>query len=616
MRLKFFLSVAVISLIHLSCIQDPEDNDTLIRATPFSNKEVILDSSFIKHREQLNINYLKSLDPDRLLHNFRVNAGLPSDAEPLDGWEAPYIGLRGHFVGHYLSASSMIVEKYNDEQLGESINYLINQLFLCQNELGNGYLSAFPEKEFETLEKHFGGVWAPYYTFHKIMQGLLDVYIRLDNEKAYLMLLDMADYVAMRMENLSEDTIEKMLYTAHANPANESGAMNEILYKIYRISGDQRHLKLAQLFDRSWFFNPLQENKDILSGLHSNTHIALVNGFAERYRITGERRYYEAVSNFWKMLQDHHVYANGSSSGPRPNVTTRTSLTAEHWGVPNHLSNTFTGEISESCVTYNTQKLTSFLFSVTADPMYASVYMNTFYNATLPVQSNSTGMVVYHLPLGSPRKKSFLKENDYKCCNGSSIEAFAQLNRGIYYHDHENLWVNLFIPSTVNWTEKSLSLKQSGDLLKEKKLQFEISAAEVTNFTLNLLVPKGVNVASLSINGEQQKIKVISNSYISLNRDWHNDDIITVAFEYDFYFKSTSDNPNVAAVFYGPILLAFESKSEIILKGDLEELPEHFTVNSDFVSYQLVNDNKKYILRPFYQIENQSYGVYATLRNY
>jgi uncharacterized protein len=220
------------------------------KAVSFSNKLVTLNSSWVKHREDLNTEYLKSLDPDRLLHNFRINAGLPSDAQPLEGWEAPYIGLRGHFTGHYLSAVANLVEKYRDPLLTERLNYMVEELDKCQQALGNGYLSAFPESDFDTLETRFGGVWAPYYTWHKIMQGLLDVHSYAGNSKAYEMVLDMASYVEKRISKLDEEVIEKMLYTTQANPSNEVGAMNEVLYKLYKISKNPRHLELAKIFDR------------------------------------------------------------------------------------------------------------------------------------------------------------------------------------------------------------------------------------------------------------------------------------------------------------------------------------------------------------------------------
>lgn len=165
-------------------------NSTASKVIPFASTSVRLLPSWVKQREELNIKYLQSLEPERLLHNFRVNAGLPSTAVPLEGWESPKIGIRGHFVGHYLSAISSVVEKYQDAVLSKNMNYIVDELYKCQQIYGSGYLSAFPEKDFDVLETKFGGVWAPYYTYHKMMQGLLDVYTRTGNKKAYAMVID------------------------------------------------------------------------------------------------------------------------------------------------------------------------------------------------------------------------------------------------------------------------------------------------------------------------------------------------------------------------------------------------------------------------------------------
>ncbi|PKQ45174.1 beta-L-arabinofuranosidase domain-containing protein [Confluentibacter flavum] len=598
-----------------SFAQNPLANHNIEKAKPFSSTSVILSPSWIKHREDLNTKYLKSLDPERLLHNFRVNAGLPSRAKPLEGWESPSLGLRGHFVGHYLSATSSIIERTKEPPLTQRLNYMIEELYKCQQSLGNGYLSAFPEKDFDTLETTFGGVWAPYYTYNKIMQGLLDAYTRTNNQKAYNMLLDMASYVEKRMSKLDETTIEKLLFTAEANPGNEAGAMNEVLYKLYKISQDPNHLKLAKLFDRDWFVTPLSKNEDILSGLHSNTHLVLVNGFAQRYSITGEELYKSATNNFWDMLINHHAYANGSSSGPRPNVTTKTSLTAEHWGVADQLSNTMTKEIAESCVSHNTQKLTATLFSWTANPIYAETYMNTFYNSIMALQSATTGAVVYHLPLGSPRKKAFLKDDDFRCCNGSSIEAFAQLNSGIYYHDESNVWVNLYVPSKVNWEEKKLSIEQKGNFPTDPEVSFIVTTKKKAVFNLNLFVPSWGKKVDVYVNNVKQDIEVNLNSYISINRQWNNNDTVKLVFHYAFYLKTMPDDNKVVAIFYGPMLLAFQNNSEVILKGDHKTILSQLSKNENN-TFNLTNENNTYILNPLYDIENKMYGVYATIRNY
>ncbi|HEY8938291.1 MAG TPA: beta-L-arabinofuranosidase domain-containing protein [Cyclobacteriaceae bacterium] len=586
------------------------------KALRFPNQSVTLAPSWIKHREDLNVAYLVSLDPDRLLHNFRINAGLSSNAQPLEGWEAPYIGLRGHFVGHYLSAMSSIVEKNQDNRLlSERLNYMVTELGKCQQVFGTGYLSAFPESDFDILETKFDGVWAPYYTYHKIMQGLLDVFERTGNKRAYEMVIGMASYTERRISKLDEETIRKLLYTTAANPANEAGAMSEVLYRLYKISKDSRHLALAKVFDPSWFFVPLSKNIDILSGLHANTHLVLVNGFAERYTVTKEVLFRDAAVNFWTILMNNHAYVNGSSSGPRPNVTTPTSLSAEHWGVPGHLSSTMTKEIAESCVSHNTQKLTSSLFQWTTDAKYADAYMNTFYNSILALQSAQNGSCVYHLPLGSPRKKMFLKENDFRCCNGTTIEAFSLLNSGVYYFNDTTLWVNLYIPSEVNWTKKNLSLRQTGNFPTDSVVDLTISAKNKSTFSINLLVPSWAQGVDIYINNEKQNVNPAPNSYISLNHKWKDNDKIKLIFHYQFHLKSMSDDENVIAIFYGPVLLAFENDSELILKGDHNIILSNLAVQGNN-TFSLLNNGRKYVLRPLYNIEDQSYGVYATIRNY
>lgn len=448
------------------------------------------------------------------------------------------------------------------------------------------------------------------------MQGLLDAFIYAGNKTALEMVKKMASYVQFRMSKLDAETIEKVLYSVGANPSNEAGAMNEVLYKLYKVTHDPSHLELAKLFDRDWFLTPLSRNENILSGLHSNTHIVLVNGFAEAYPINRETKYYNAVVNFWDMLMARHAYVNGSSSGPRPNVVTPTSLSAEHWGIPGILSNTMTKEIAESCVSHNTQKITSALFSWTANPKYAEAYMNTFYNSIMALQSAHTGQCVYHLPLGSPRNKIYLKENDFRCCNGSSIEAFTQLNSGIYYHNNSTLWVNMYLPSKLNWTGKGIEIEQSGNFPEETGVELVISANEKTEFELRLFIPSWAGKVDVAINGEQQMIKTSPESFLSINREWADNDKVSLVFEYDFHIKTMPDNENVVALFYGPMLLAFETGSELILKGNHSSILSNLAVVDKKTRFQLINNGQSYILRPFYQIENESYGVYATIRNY
>lgn len=448
------------------------------------------------------------------------------------------------------------------------------------------------------------------------MQGLLDAYVYAGNQTALAMVTKMASYVNMRMSKLNEETIEKVLYSVGANPSNEAGAMNEVLYRLYKVTNDPSHLALAKLFDRDWFLSPLSNNENILSGLHSNTHIVLVNGFAEAYPVNNETKYHDAVINFWDMLMNQHAYINGSSSGPRPNVVTPTSLTAEHWGLPGILSNTMTKEIAETCVSHNTQKLSSTLFSWTANPKYADAYMNTFYNSIMALQSAHTGQCVYHLPLGSPRKKSYLKENDFRCCNGSSIEAFTQLNSGIYYHNNSTLWVNMYIPSKLNWADKGIEIDQTGNFPENPNVELTLSAKNTTEFEFRLFIPSWAKKVDVAVNGEMQNIKSTPESFLSLKRQWQNNDKISLVFEYDFHLKTMPDDENVIALFYGPMLLAFETGSELILKGNHNTILSNLSVVEKNSMFHLKNNGLTYTLSPFFHIENETYGVYATIRNY
>ena len=588
-----------------------------VKCHPFSGKEVELTASWVRLRESLDSAFLQSIEPDRLLHNFRVTAGLPSLAKPLEGWESPKVGLRGHFAGHYLSALSALAERYGDGWASRRLEYMVDELYKCQQAHGNGYLSAFPEKDLEILETRFTGVWAPYYTLHKIMQGLLDAYVRTGNRKAYGMVEALADYVDGRMSELEPERIARMMYTVQANPQNEAGAMNEVLYELYGISGNPRHLALAACFDPDWFLEPLVRHEDILSGLHANTHLVLVNGFARRYEVTGEEKYREAAMNFWEMLMSAHVYVNGTSSGPRPVATTRTSMTSEHWGEPGHLCNTLTCEIAESCVTHNTQKLSAFLFGWTGSPCYADAYMNTFYNGVLPVQSASTGAFVYHLPLGSPRNKKYLKENDFYCCSGSSTEAFAKLNSGIYYHDDSAVYVNLYVPSVLHWADRKVRLEQTGGFPVQPAVDFTVSVRRPVDFVLKLFIPAWAEGAVVSVNGEKLDMPVQPSSFLPLSRRWADGDRVRVDFRYAFRLQPMPDKEGMLAVFYGPMLLAFETREEVILKGNQEEILCGLSpVDGESDRFVLRNGGREFRLRPLFDVDQESYGVYATIRNY
>ena len=343
-----------------------------VKARPFDLNQVRLTDGYSNHAQDVNRRYLLSLDGDRLLHNFRVTAGLGSKAKPLGGWESPTCGLRGHFVGHYLSACSQMFASTGDVKLKNRAEQIVAELAKCQTALGTGYLSAFPVKAFDILEeKCDSGVWAPYYTIHKIMAGLLDAHILCGDKQALVMLEKMAGYFKKRMDALAAETIEKMLRCDKCNPSNEYGGMSDVLHDLYEVTGKPQHLELAHLFDRDCFLGPLMKGKDNLANLHSNTHIPMVLGAARHYELTGMKDYRRAVEFFWERVALMRSYATGNCSGPAANPNRGTSGKSEHWGLADKLAQTLTGGECESCAGHNMLKVTGKLFSWTADPKYA-----------------------------------------------------------------------------------------------------------------------------------------------------------------------------------------------------------------------------------------------------
>jgi DUF1680 family protein len=328
--------------------------------------------------------YLLDLDSDRLLHMFRVTAGLPSSAKPLGGWEAPEVELRGHTLGHTLSALALMYASTADERFETKTREIVAQLARVQQAMPShgfnpGYLSAFPEEFFNRVDagKH---VWAPYYTIHKIMAGLLDVHLLCENPQALDVVLRKADWVTFRMDRLSEEQQQRVLGT-------EFGGMNEVLANLYSVTGNSEYLRVARKFDHNAVFDPLARGEDPLNGLHGNTQIAKVIGAAREYELTGEKRYYDIASFFWHRVAQHRSYViGGNTDGERFFPIDDFS---EHLGATS----------AEICNTYNMLKLTRHLFGWSPSADVMDFYERALYNHILASQNLGSGMMTYFMPL-------------------------------------------------------------------------------------------------------------------------------------------------------------------------------------------------------------------------
>src|SRR5512140_2127716 len=455
------------------------------RVHPFDLQQVRLLDGPIKVAAEQNRAFLHSLELDRLLHTFRLTAGLPTSATPLGGWEEPKVELRGHFTGHFLSVCALMYASVGDEVLKAKADTLVAELAKCQDKLGSGYLSAYPEEFIDRVETT-GKVWAPWYTLHKMYHGLIDVYVYTGNKQALDVVKKMAAWAKKRIDRLSDEQMQKMLKT-------EFGGMSESLFNLYAITHDPDHLALAKRFEKRSFLDPLQDQVDKLRGLHANTHIPQAIGAARGYELTGEDRYWTISTFFWNQIVHARSYVTGGTSN------------GEHWGSePYHLASQLGPSTEESCCSYNMLKLTSHLFSWYPDPEYAEYYERTYFNSILPTQDTQTGMLMYYKPLGSGWYKTFgSPRNSFWCCTGTGVESFGRLASDIYYHDGNSIFVNLFIPSELRWEEKGLTLRQETNFPEMASTRLTMRMKQPTALALKIRIPKWAGAGTrVKINGK------------------------------------------------------------------------------------------------------------------
>ena len=507
---------------------------------PFDLAQVRLLDGPCKAAQDANGRYLLSLNPDRLLKNFRAQAGLPAPGRVCGGWEAPDCELRGHFVGHYLSGLALMYKSTADKRYRDRLDLMVGELAKCQTKIGTGYLSAFPTTWFDKVETR-QRIWAPYYTIHKIMAGMYDAYTLCGSEQALDVLLNMADYFYSRNEKLTPEQIARMLGT-------EFGGMNDIFYKLYRITGSPRHLKLAHDFDKMEFLSSLAKDEDNLTGRHGNTHIPIVLGAAQRYEITGDADYKEMSTFFWNTVVNTRTYAMGGST------------TGERWTAPNKLANSLGGSNAEICKTHNMLKLTRVLFGWNPDPVYADFYERAFWNGIMGTQDAGDGQMLYYVPLAPGSDKNWgTAYGEFWCCYGTGVETWAKTGDSIYFHDDNSLYVNLFISSVLDWTEKGVQIEQKTNFPEQPGTTLTVHTKSPDEFAIKVHIPYwATNGIKLKINGQPvaEEESIVPTSYVAIDREWKDGDTITIEMPMSLHTHVMPDDGNVMAIMYGPIVLA------------------------------------------------------------
>ena len=527
---------------------DFKRQDAAVKVQPFAMTQVRLLPGPYQQAEEWNRGYLHRLNADRLLHTFRVNAGLPSTAEPLGGWEEPKGELRGHFTGHFLSACALTYASTGDKEVKDKGDYMVAELAKCQQKLGgSGYLSAFPTEFFDRLNAR-KRVWAPFYTIHKIMAGMLDMHQHCANKQALNVLEGMANWADEWTAAIPEPHMQDVLNT-------EYGGMNEVLYNLAAVTNDDRWAKAGDRFTKKVFFNPLALRRDELRGLHVNTHIPQVIGAARRYELSSDMRFHDVADYFWYEVTGARAYVTGGTSN------------GEGWLTqPRHLAEELQRSVAtaECCCAYNMLKLTRQLYAWTGDPRYFDYYERVLLNHRLGTIHPDTGATMYYLSLTPGTWKTFgTEDKSFWCCTGTGVEEYAKLNDSIYFHDADGLYVNLFVPSELNWSEKGLRIRQETTFPADPNTRLTVSATRPVQMAIRLRIPAWVTSApAVKLNGKSLDASAGPGSYLTLSRIWKNGDRIEMQFPMKLHIESMPDDPGLQAMMYGPVVLAGDLGSE------------------------------------------------------
>lgn len=509
------------------------------RWLPFPLSCVRLGAGIFQEQARINARYLDSLSVDRLLHSFRITAGIPSSAAPYGGWEDPTCELRGHFAGgHFLSALALAATTSANTDFKSRGAEFVEALAQCQRKIGTGYLSAFPPELFERLVKG-ERVWAPFYTYHKIMAGLLDMHSLVGNSDALPIVEGMARWVGDYFAGISAEQRQRMLRT-------EYGGMNEALVNLAALTQKERYLEIARLFEQPGFLDPLAERRDELRGLHANTHVPKVIGAARMYEVSGERRYREIAEYFLEEVLTARNYVIGNTS------------LDEHWNnPPGQLQGTLGWKNAECCVAYNLMKLQRLVFGWTGKVCWMDEYERAMFNCRLGTQ-DVHGLKQYFFPLAAGYWRAYNSaEESFWCCTGTGAEEFAKFTDTVFFHRGSDLYVNQFIASSLEWKEEGLILEQATQFPSEQGTTIKVKSSRSVFRTIHVRIPGWVaGAAEVRVNGRLLEGVADPGSYVAVRRVWQDGDTLAVHLPMELRQEALAGDDSVVAVLYGPLVLA------------------------------------------------------------
>lgn len=585
---------------------------------PFSLSQVELLAGPFLHATELNKQSLLQYEPDRLLAKFRTEAGLEPKAEPYGGWEAESIA--GHSLGHHLSACALMYRSTGDRRFLERVNYMVDELEAVQHAQGDGYLGAF-ERGKQIFEEEIArgeirsqgfdlnGIWAPFYTHHKVLAGLRDAYHLAGNEKALAIGQKFGDWIGSIVLGLTNEQVQQMLHC-------EFGGVQETLAQLYADTGKEKYLEIARVFHHEAIVDPLARGEDILPNKHGNTQIPKMIASATLYEITGEEKDRLPAEFFWKTVVQHHTYATGGHGNH------------EYFGAPDQLTNRLSDETTETCNVYNMLKLSRHLFQWAPSAEVADYYERALFNHILAAQHPETGRVIYNLSLEMGGHKVYQDPEWFTCCVGSGMETHSKYGANIYYHNEEELYVGQYLASELTWTEKGLKLTQQTTYPEEQGSEFTFSLEEPQTFTVYLRYPRWAEKGmEISINGKLRKVVGKPGTFLAIDRIWQNGDQVIVRIPFSLRLEAMPDDQDRIAVFYGPVLLAGDlgpvedeaahTPEYVPVLMSEERAPaawlEPVTGETNTFSTQGVGKPRDVVFKPFYKTHDRRYSVYFDL---
>ena len=509
----------------------------------------LLESPFLEASRR-NARYLLELEPDRLLHNTRKYAGLEPKGEIYGGWESQ--GIAGHTLGHYLTALSQQYAVTGDSRFGERIDYLVAEMAVAQAAYGDGYVGALPPLELETLRgleqgevavqgpfNFASGAWVPWYTQHKILAGLRDAWVLGGNVQAKGVALGLADWVDAVTRTLSPEEVQTMLEVEH-------GGMSEVMIDLYALTGEERYRAVSERFHHEAVLAPLRSGRDELAGRHANTQIPKIIGAARSYEVTGALEDRAIAEQFWHRVVDRHSWVIGGNSE------------AEHFFEPETASEHLSAATAESCNTYNMLRLTEHLFQWKARVEYADYYERALYNHILASQEPDNGMYAYFMSLKPGFFRTYSTPHDsFWCCVGSGMENHTKYGRAIYFHDDDGVYVNLFIPSRLEWIEKGFVLEQRTDYPESDTIRFRIADAPGGPLALRIRAPGwAAGQLSFTLNGERLDVDARPGRFVTIRREWQPGDELTARVPMSLRTEALRGTDDTVAFLYGPVVLA------------------------------------------------------------